>query len=176
MTGPSCPDAKFTKQGHGYSSGQRLFRGRRGMGKPAPIDPKINPPRCHRSCFPLCSSCHTRPLLPCTHAHYRVPKPCPVPMRPGHGPRARASRLPEPEAAHPQQTEPWAPSSANGLSWRAGSSLPGTHYADEDLFDPCKQETGEGHGHPLQYSCLENPMARGGWRVQSMGSQRAKHD
>ena len=23
--------------------------------------------------------------------------------------------------------------------------------------------TGEGHGHPLQYSCLENPMDRGAW-------------
>ena len=22
---------------------------------------------------------------------------------------------------------------------------------------------GEGHGNPLQYSCLENPMDRGGW-------------
>ena len=24
---------------------------------------------------------------------------------------------------------------------------------------------GEGHGNPLQYSCLENPMARGPWQV-----------
>ena len=23
--------------------------------------------------------------------------------------------------------------------------------------------TGEGHGNPLQYSCLENPMDRGAW-------------
>ena len=23
---------------------------------------------------------------------------------------------------------------------------------------------GEGNGHPLQYSCLENPMDRGAWR------------
>ena len=22
---------------------------------------------------------------------------------------------------------------------------------------------GEGHGNPLQYSCLENPMGRGAW-------------
>ena len=35
----------------------------------------------------------------------------------------------------------------------------------------------EGHGNPLQYSCLENPMDReepGG--LQSMSSQRVKHD
>ena len=35
---------------------------------------------------------------------------------------------------------------------------------------------GEGHGNPLQYSCLGNPMNRGAWwAVQSMGSQRVGH-
>ena len=24
---------------------------------------------------------------------------------------------------------------------------------------------GEGHGNPLQYSCLENPMERGAWQA-----------
>ena len=24
---------------------------------------------------------------------------------------------------------------------------------------------GEGHGNPLQYTCLENPMDRGGWQA-----------
>ena len=28
---------------------------------------------------------------------------------------------------------------------------------------------GGGHGHPLQYSCLENPMDRGVWRVTVHG-------
>ena len=32
-----------------------------------------------------------------------------------------------------------------------------------------------GHGNPLQYSCLENPMARGTWQVESMGIQRVRH-
>ena len=32
---------------------------------------------------------------------------------------------------------------------------------------------GEGNGHPLQSSCLENSMDRGAWRAtQSMGSQK----
>ena len=33
----------------------------------------------------------------------------------------------------------------------------------------------EGHGHPLQYSCLENSMDRGGWQrsQQSMGLQES---
>ena len=31
--------------------------------------------------------------------------------------------------------------------------------------------SGEGNGKPPQYSCLENPMDRGAWRVQTMGSE-----
>ena len=27
------------------------------------------------------------------------------------------------------------------------------------------RSSGEGHGNPLQYSCLENPMDRGAWRA-----------
>ena len=35
---------------------------------------------------------------------------------------------------------------------------------------------GEGHGNPLQYSCLENYMDRRGWWATSMGSQRVRHN
>ena len=35
---------------------------------------------------------------------------------------------------------------------------------------------GEGHGNPLQYSCLDNPMGREPGRLQSMGLQRVRHD
>ena len=35
---------------------------------------------------------------------------------------------------------------------------------------------GEENGNPLQYSCQENPMDRGAWRSQSMGSQRVGHN
>ena len=34
----------------------------------------------------------------------------------------------------------------------------------------------EGNGNPLQYSCLENPMDRGTQQLQSIGSQRLRHD
>ena len=30
--------------------------------------------------------------------------------------------------------------------------------------------------NPLQYSCLENPMDRGAWGLQSMRSQRVRHN
>ena len=39
-----------------------------------------------------------------------------------------------------------------------------------------ERSPGGGHGNSLQYSCLENPMDRGAWWVQSMGSQRVRHD
>ena len=32
---------------------------------------------------------------------------------------------------------------------------------------------GGGHGNPLQYSCLENPMDRGVWWVWSMGCKES---
>ena len=35
---------------------------------------------------------------------------------------------------------------------------------------------GEGHGNPLQYSCLENLMDRGGGGLKSSGSQRVGHN
>ena len=39
-----------------------------------------------------------------------------------------------------------------------------------DLIPGSGKSPGGGHGNPLQYSCLENPMDRGAW------SQRVRHD
>ena len=36
---------------------------------------------------------------------------------------------------------------------------------DAVLISGSGRSPGGGHGHPLQYSCLENPMARGAWRA-----------
>ena len=35
---------------------------------------------------------------------------------------------------------------------------------------------GGGHSNPLHYSCLENPHGQRPGRLQSMGSQRVRHD
>ena len=35
---------------------------------------------------------------------------------------------------------------------------------------------GEGHGNPLQYSCLENPMDRGAWWATVHGVTKVGHD
>ena len=34
---------------------------------------------------------------------------------------------------------------------------------DDGLIPGLGKSPGEGHGNPLQYSCLENPMDRGAW-------------
>ena len=34
-----------------------------------------------------------------------------------------------------------------------------------------ERSPGEGTGHPLQYSCLENPMDRGAWRATVHGGK-----
>ena len=44
---------------------------------------------------------------------------------------------------------------------------------DLGLIPGLGRSPGEGNGNPHQYSCLENPMDRGAWRVQSMGSQES---
>jgi len=35
---------------------------------------------------------------------------------------------------------------------------------------------GEGNGHTLRYSCLENPMDRGSWQATVLGVTRLRHD
>ena len=40
---------------------------------------------------------------------------------------------------------------------------------DGDLVPGMSRFPGAGHGSPLQYSCLENPMDRGAWRAKVHG-------
>ena len=47
---------------------------------------------------------------------------------------------------------------------------------DAGLTPGSGKTPGGGHGNPLQYSCLENPLDRRAWRVQSIWSQVVGHD
>ena len=47
---------------------------------------------------------------------------------------------------------------------------------DVGLIPGSGRSPGEGNGNPLQYSCLENPMTKVPGRLQSMRSQRVRHD
>ena len=42
---------------------------------------------------------------------------------------------------------------------------------DPGLIPESGRSPGGGHGNPLQYSCLGNPMDRGAWRATVHGSQ-----
>ena len=45
---------------------------------------------------------------------------------------------------------------------------------DEGSIPGLGRSPGGGHGNPLQYSCLENPMGRGAWQVTVHGLQRVR--
>ena len=48
---------------------------------------------------------------------------------------------------------------------------------DEGLIPGLGRSPGGGHGNPLQYSCLENPMDKGAWRaVVHRVAKRVRHD
>jgi len=47
---------------------------------------------------------------------------------------------------------------------------------DTGLIRSLGRSPGEGHGNPLQYSCLENPMDRGAWQATSTGLQGVGHN
>ena len=47
---------------------------------------------------------------------------------------------------------------------------------DPGLIPGSGRSPGEGNGHPLQYSCLENPRDRGAWQATVHGVARARHD
>ena len=58
------------------------------------------------------------------------------------------------------------------LNWDSGLGFPGGSDGKESacnagnlgLIPGLGRSPGGGHGNPLQYSCLENPMDRGAWR------------
>ena len=45
---------------------------------------------------------------------------------------------------------------------------------DEGLIPGLGQSPGRGHGNPLQYSCLENPMSRGAWWTEVHGVAKSQ--
>ena len=54
--------------------------------------------------------------------------------------------------------------------------LPMQETRDAGLILGSGRSPGRGNGNPLQYSCLKNPMNRGGWQVAVHGVTRVRHD
>ena len=55
-------------------------------------------------------------------------------------------------------------------------NLPANAGEDSSLIPGLGRSPGEGHGNPLQYSSLENPMDKEPGRLQFTGSQRVGHN
>ena len=49
---------------------------------------------------------------------------------------------------------------------------PPANAGDAGLIPALGRSPGEGHGSPLQYSCLENPMDRGAWQATVCGAAK----
>ena len=51
----------------------------------------------------------------------------------------------------------------NGFLHGSGGKESACNVGDMGSIPRSGRSPGEGHGNPLQYSCLENPMDRGAW-------------
>ena len=50
---------------------------------------------------------------------------------------------------------------------------PSVNAGDEDSIPGSGRSPGKGNGHPLQYSCLGNPMDRGTWWATVHGAEKS---
>ena len=63
-----------------------------------------------------------------------------------------------------------------GLPWRLSCNKSACSSGDMGSIPDSGRSPGEGNGNPLQYSCLGNPWTEEPSGLQSMGSQRARHN
>ena len=62
-----------------------------------------------------------------------------------------------------------------GFQWLHGEE-PTCSAGDLGSIPGSGRSPGEGHGNPLQYSCLGNSMDRGAWWATVHGVARIRHD
>ena len=62
----------------------------------------------------------------------------------------------------------------SGLPWWLDSKESACNVGDLGSIPGLGGSPGGGHGNPLQYSCLENPMGRGTWRVVVHGVSKSR--
>ena len=80
----------------------------------------------------------------------------------GTGRMRRASMW---DAGTPASTQCWIPSEVRGSPSGSLFKTPPANAGDvRDTGSTPGRSPGGGHGNPLQYSCLRNPMDRGTWR------------
>ena len=77
-----------------------------------------------------------------------------------------------------------SPGEGNGYPLQYSWDFPGgsdgkesaCNAGDQGSVPGLGRSPGEGNGYPLQYSCLENSMTEESGRLQSMASQRVRHN
>ena len=62
-----------------------------------------------------------------------------------------------------------------GASGKKNSSANAEDIRDTGSIPGLGRSPGGGHGNPLQYSSLENPMDRGAWRATVHGGHKEGH-
>ena len=62
----------------------------------------------------------------------------------------------------------------NGLPWWSDNKESLCSAGDPDLNPGVRRSPGEGNDNPLQYSCLENSLDRGAWRVTVHGATKSQ--
>ena len=62
------------------------------------------------------------------------------------------------------------------MQWLSGkeSSCNAGVTGDAGFIPGSERAPGGGHGNPLQFSCLENPMDRGAWRATAHGVAKSR--
>ena len=68
---------------------------------------------------------------------------------------------------------PWASQVALGVKNLSANE---GDIRDAGLVPGSGRSPGGGHGNPLQYSCLENPMDGGAWQATVRGVAKVGHD
>ena len=64
-----------------------------------------------------------------------------------------------------------------GLTWWLNGKESDCQTGDVGAIAYLERSPGEANGHPLQYSCLGNPMDRGAWLgYSSWNRKRVRHD
>ena len=69
---------------------------------------------------------------------------------------------------------PWSPQAQRGLPYSSNGKDSAYNAGDLGLIPGSERSPGGGHGNPLQYSCLENPMDRGAGQATVHGVAKSQ--
>ena len=64
--------------------------------------------------------------------------------------------------------------SCEELSWWLDNKESACNAGDPGSISGSGRSLGKGNGYPLQYSCLENPVARGAWQAAIHGVKKSQ--